>query len=108
MGSSQVHRAQEFHRIEQLDFRLFRYEASAAHHRGTNQCHPSGDDTRGCLAGLRRGTQPLPVDWCHSCHHLLCHAFAQRKEGGHRLQAQQVDLLHRTGCRARCREWSLR
>ncbi len=48
---------------------------------GRYQRHPSGDDTRGCPAGLRRGTQPLPVDWCHPCHHLLspCFRAAERR-----------------------------
>ena len=31
----------------------FGIEASAAHHRGTYQCHPSGNDTSRCPAGLR-------------------------------------------------------
>ena len=108
MGSSQVHRAQEFHRIEQLDFRLFRHEAPAAHHRGTYQRHPTGNDTRRRPAGLWRGSESVSVDWCHTCHHLLCHAFAQRQERGYRLQAQQMDLLHRAGCRSRCNKRSLR
>ena len=108
MGSSQVHRAQEFHRIEQLDLRLFRHETPAAHHRGTYQCHPTGNDTRRCPAGLWRGTESVSVDWCHTCHHLLYHAFAQRQERGYRLQAQQMDLLHRAGCRSRCNKRSLR
>ena len=36
---------------------------------------------------------------CMGCQPLLAYSYGA---------GQQVDLLHRTGCRARCREWSLR
>ena len=65
----------------------------------TYQRHTSCNDTRGSHACIWRGTQPVPMDRCHLSSSFIPHAVEKREKGRYRLQARQMDILYRPGCR---------
>ena len=78
--------AQERYRLEFVGSRLFRNEAPASDHCGSDQCYQTGACIGRGNAAFRGEAQLSPVDRCSVGYCVIFYAEPQRQEGGDRFR----------------------